>query len=56
MIAASSTDASIQKKIFGSGMTTVIISIDEVNEIMKMITPFGVAGLLISDIGEPIEN
>ena len=35
--AASATDASIQKKIFGSDMTTLIISNKEMNDTMKMI-------------------
>ena len=35
--AALATDAAIQKKIFGSSMTTLIISNDEVNDIMKIV-------------------
>ena len=31
----SATDAAIQEKMFGSGNTTLIISIDEMNGIMK---------------------
>ena len=31
------TDAAIQKKIFGTGMTTLIISNEEMNYIMKII-------------------
>ena len=31
----SARDAAIQKKMFGSGNTTLIISIDEMNGIMK---------------------
>ena len=33
--AASATDAAIQKKIFGSGMTTLIISNKEMDDIIK---------------------
>ena len=34
--AASSTDAAIHKKMFGSGTTTLIISNGEISDIMKM--------------------
>ena len=34
---ASATDKAIQKKIFGSGMTTLIISSKEMDEIRKII-------------------
>ena len=33
---ASATDAAIQKKIFGSSMTTLIISIEGMDDIMKI--------------------
>ena len=35
--AASGTDAAIYKKMFGSGMTTLIISNEEMNEIIKIV-------------------
>ena len=35
--AASATYAAIQKKIFGSGMTALLISNEEMNDIMKII-------------------
>ena len=35
--AASAIDARIQKKIHGSGTTTLIISIEEMNDIMKIV-------------------
>ena len=35
--AVSATDAAIQKKIFGLRMTTLIISIQEVKNIMKIV-------------------
>ena len=34
---ASATDAAIHKKIFGSGFTTLMISNEEVNDIMKIV-------------------
>ena len=36
-VAASAIDAGIQKKIHGSGTTTLIISNEEMNDIMKII-------------------
>ena len=38
--AASGTDAAIYKKMFGSGMTTLIISNEEMNEIIKIVQSF----------------
>ena len=38
-VAASATDAAIQKKILGSGMTTLIISNIEVEDIIKIVNP-----------------
>ena len=35
--AASATDVAIQKKIFWSGMTAMIISYEEMNDIMKIV-------------------
>ena len=35
--AASATDAAIHKKMFGSGMATLIISNEEMNDIMKIV-------------------
>ena len=37
--ATSATDTVIQKKIFGSGMTTLTISNEEMNYIMKIVNP-----------------
>ena len=45
--AASATDASIQKKLFGSGMITKIISNEEMDDIMKIVKSLGITGLLI---------
>ena len=46
--AAAATDGAIHKKTLGSGMTTLIISYEEMNDIMKMITSFEKSGLLIT--------
>ena len=50
------TDAAIQKKMFGSGVTTLIISIEEVNDTMKIVKSLQVFGLLIRAISETIKN
>ena len=45
--AASETDAATHKKMFGSGFTTLIISIEQMNNIMKIVKPLEESGLLI---------
>ena len=54
--AASATNADIQNKIFGPGMTTLIISSEEMNGIKKIIKSLDDTGLLIKGVGETIEN
>ena len=54
--AASATDAAIQKKIFGSGMTTLIISNEEMNDIMKTIKSLENTGLLIKGVSKTMEK
>ena len=54
--AASATDAAIQKKIFGSGTTTLIISNEEMNDVMKIFKSLEESGLLIKGIIETIKN
>ena len=53
---ASATDAAIQKKIFGSGMTTLIISNKEMDDIMKIVKSLKESGLLIKGVNETIQN
>ena len=56
-LTASATDAAIQKKVFGSGMTTLIISNEEMNDIMKIINKFlEKAGLLIKGVSKTSKN
>ena len=52
----SATDTAVQKKIFGSGMTTILISNEEMNDIMKIIKSLEDTGLLMKGISETIEN
>ena len=54
--AVSATDAAIHKKMFGSGVTTFIISIEEKNDIMKIVKSLEEPGLLIKNVSETIEN
>ena len=62
--AASATDASIHKKMFGSGRpsdlasrtTTLIILNEEMHDIMKIVKPLEESGLLIKSASETIKN
>ena len=54
--AASVADAGIHKKILGSGNTTLIISNNEVNDIIKTIKSLEDSGLLIKRISETVQN
>ena len=61
---ASGTDAAIHKKMFGSGMRpsdlasrkTLIISNDEMNDIMIIAKLLEVSGLLIKGVSQTISN
>ena len=53
---ASATDAAIHKKMFGSGFTTLIISNEEMNDIMKIVKSLEDSGLLIKGVSETIKN
>ena len=55
--AASAADAGIHKKILGSGnMTTLIISNDEINDIIKIVKSLEDSGLLLKGVTETIQN
>ena len=55
-VAMSSTDAAIQKKIYESGTTALIISNEEMKDIMKIVNLFEQSGLLVKGISETITN
>ena len=55
-LTASATDADIQDKIFGSGTTKLIISNEEMNDIMKIVKSLTEFGLLIKGVSETIKN
>ena len=42
--------------MFGSGITTLIISNEEINDIMKIVKPLEESGLLIKGVSETIQN
>ena len=44
---ASATETTIQKKIFGSVITTLMVSNEEVDDVVKKIKSLGESGLLI---------
>ena len=52
----SAAHAAIQKKIYGSETTTLIISNEEMEDIMKIIKSIEESGLLIKGITETTEN
>ena len=55
--AASATDAGIHQKMFGSGRPLeLIVSNEEINDIMKLIQSFKESGLLIKGISETTKN
>ena len=54
--AASATDAAIHKKMFGSGVTTLIIWNEEMNNIMKIVKSLEESGLLIKGVNETTKN
>ena len=55
--AASAADAGIHKKILGSGnMTTLIISNDEIHDIIKIAKSLGDSGLLVKGITKTVQN
>ena len=53
---ASATDAAINKKMIGSGITTIIILNEETNDIMKIVQSFEESGLLIKGVSKTIIN
>ena len=54
--AASATDVALHKKMFGSGMKTLIFFNEEMNDIMKIVKSYKESGLLRIGISETTEN
>ena len=53
--AASATDARIQKKIHGSGTTTLIILNEEMNDILKIVQALEYPNILLKEIAKTTE-
>ena len=53
---ASATDAAIHKKMLEYGFTTLIISNEEMNDILNIVKSLEESGLLIEGISETIKN
>ena len=54
--AASATDAAINKKILGSGTKTLIISNDEMKDILKIVKSLEDSRILLKGVNETIKN
>ena len=54
--AMSAIDESIKKKMLGSGTTTLIISNDEMDDILKIVTSLEDSGLLLKGVSETIQH
>ena len=55
-MAASAADTEIHKKILGSGNTTLIISNNEIEGIIKIAKSLGDSGLLLKGVAETAQN
>ena len=53
--AASAADAAIHKKMFQSGSTTLIVSNEEMNDIMKIIKSLEESDLLIKGLAKKLK-
>ena len=54
--ASSAIDAGVQQKIYGSGTTTLVISGEELNDIMKIIQTLEDQGILLKRVTKTVEN
>ena len=55
-VAASAIDAGIQKKIYGSGTTTLIISNEKMNDMMKIIQALQNSNILLKGVTKTIKK
>ena len=49
-------DAGVQTKIYGSGTTTLVISNEEMNDIMKIVQALEDSGILLNGVTKTIKN
>ena len=54
--ASSAIDAGVQKKIYGCGTTTLVISNEEMNHIMKIVQALEDSGILLKGVTKTIKN
>ena len=54
--AASAADAGIHKKILGSGNTTLIISNEEINDVIKIVQALEDSNILLKGVAETVKN
>ena len=54
--AMSAIDGSIKKKMLGSGATTLIISSDEMDDILKIVKSLENSGVLLKGVSETIQH
>ena len=54
--ASSAIDAGVQKKIYGSGTTTLVISNEEINDIMKIVQALEDSSVLLKGVTKTIKN
>ena len=54
--ASSATDAGVQRKIYGSGKTTLIISNEKMNDIMKIFQDLEDSNFLLKSMTKTIKN
>ena len=54
--AASEADAGIHKKVLGSATTTLIISNDEMEDIIKIVKSVVDSGLLLKEVSKKVQN
>ena len=52
----SAIDGSIKKKMLGSGATTLIISNDELDDILKIVKSLEDSGVLLNGVSETIQH
>ena len=52
----SATDGSIKKKMLGSKATTLIISNDEMDDILKIVKSLEDSGVLLKGVSETIQH
>ena len=53
---SSAIDAGVQKKIYGSGTTTLVISNEEMNDIMKIVQALEDSNILLKCVTKSIKN